>query len=215
MNKNNWYILMIFLFLFLFLFGCEKEKAITNSNPPDLIIPTLEDQDVEEAGKFHLEYSENDIEGSSQSGIQTTLRKINYHSRLELESISVIVPDGDIWYIWKSVDEGFTEKANTVVVTDIFDVAFGPIDGFENEFLRIGWNNRNRVMYIEVLSNEVITHDGIRLGHSKEKIIDILGDPFIKDSDQFRYQNIDFEVAGMLFLFENNVVTKIYLFAYV
>jgi hypothetical protein len=67
----------------------------------------------------------------------------------------------------------------------------------------------------EVLSDKVMTADGIVLGDSKEKVLNALGVPFIEKDNYFRYQNDDFEIAGILFQFENEIIAGIILFGYV
>jgi hypothetical protein len=109
----------------------------------------------------------------------------------------IITPDGEKWFIGKTVKE----EANTQVISTLFGVPFGPIDGLYNNHIKIGWNNRNRILYIEALSPEVKTQDGIVIGDTKERVLTILGVPYIEKPDEYRYQNIDFELIGIIFQF--------------
>lgn len=207
--------LLVVFFIFLFLVGCSKQKSDTNFVQNGILLEQTDDQSNKASEIIQPERNNGDILIQAQPIIQVDTVKMNRHSRLELESISVTTPEGDVWYIWKDVSEEYTKISNTIVTTSIFGVPFGPIDGYENEQLKIGWNNRNRVLYVEVLSNKVKTFDGITLGDTKEKVIDLMGDPYIEDYNQLRYQNIDFEMAGILFQFERGIITKIFLFGYV
>ena len=139
MNKKN-KSLVVFL-VFLSLFGCTKQKPDINFSQNDIII---EKSNEHNNGRYESNFE--DILIQTQSIAQADTKKINHHSRLELESISVITYEGDAWYIWKDVSEEYTGISNIVITTSIFGVPFGPIDGYENEQLKIGWNNRNRVL---------------------------------------------------------------------
>jgi hypothetical protein len=203
--------------IFIFLFGCNKKNVSINYNPP--ILETEESSVHDSKGQVIIHQQENiiliDTQTQVHSNYQTDTKKINYNSRLEIKSVSVTSPDGEIWFIGKKLDEKFVEQVNTIISTNIFGISFGPINGIEDNQLRIGWNNQNRVLYIEVLSDKVMTADGVVLGDTKEKILSIFGPPYIEENRQFRYQNDDFEIAGILFQFENNIVVKIFLFGYV
>jgi len=216
MSKINRY-LVIFGVL-LFLPGCNRARPSINSTPTDFVLVESDNQGIEKSEIIRQEEIHDFTEITVPSA-QVYIRKINEDSRIEIESVSVSTPDGETWYIGRRITEEFIEKANTIISTDLFGITFGPIDGFEDNLLRIGWNNRNRVLYIEVLSDKIKTKDGIALGDSKEKVLDILGIPYIEvvneDVNQLRYDNTDFEVRGLLFQFDNDIVIKIYLFSYV
>jgi len=60
------------------------------------------------------------------------------------------------------------------------------------------------------LATGVSTSDGLRIGATKEDLLNVLRDR------SFRYQNSENEVVGILFLFETSgKVSKIILFSYV
>jgi hypothetical protein len=210
-DKRQFINVLCILFCFCFICCINKKTQTAELENAE----QSNDQSSKASEIIQHELNNIDMLNQTSSSIQADTRKINQHSRLELESVSVTTLEGDVWYIGKDVNEEYTKMSNTIITTSIFGVPFGPIDGCEDEQLKIGWNNRNRVLYVEVLSNKVKTYDGISLGDTKEKVIELLGDPYIEEYNQFRYQNIDFEMIGILFQFEEGVVTKIFLFGYV
>jgi hypothetical protein len=109
------------------------------------------------------------------------------------------------------LEGGFIRNTNTSISTDLFGVPFGPLDGYKNGLFQVGWNNQNRVLYFEILSNSVTTQDGLKIGDTKDRVLEFLGVPFIETSSIYRFQNIEFEVIGILFQFENDRVAKIIL----
>ncbi|MDR2478409.1 MAG: hypothetical protein LBD48_03745 [Treponema sp.] len=149
-----------------------------------------------------------DILGA-QSTDQENKFIVNDQSKFEIESAMIITPDSEKWFIGKTVKE----EANTQIISTLFGVPFGPIDGLYNNHIKIGWNNRNRILYIEVLSSEVKTQDGIVIGDTKERVLSILGIPYIEKINEYRYQNIDFELIGIIFQFCGNRVSKIIVFS--
>lgn len=152
---------------------------------------------------------------NAQDNAQGSDRKVNRESRINIESIAITTPDGERWFMGKKVDDGFTQKANTSISSDLFGVKFGPIKGLKNDLMQVGWNNQNRVTYIEIFSRTIKTNDGLAIGDTKETVLETLGLPYIETSNQYRYQNIDFEVVGIIFQFENERIIKIILYCYV
>jgi hypothetical protein len=152
---------------------------------------------------------------NAQDSTQRNDRKVNRMSYINMESIAIITPDGERWFMGKKLDDIFTRKANTSISSDLFGVKFGPINGFKSELMQIGWNNQNRVLYIEVFSRAIKTNDGLAIGDTQEKVLKTLGLPYIETSNQYRYQNVDFEVVGIIFQFENERIKKIILYCYV
>jgi hypothetical protein len=156
-------------------------------------------------------------ESKDQSNTNSDVQAI-YHteSRLRRESVSIIMKNGGRWSIGQSVDEKIFAKSNVVIKTDIFNVPFGPINGYVDANVKIGWNNRKKVLYVEAVSTEVKTSDGLRIGATKEDVVNILGIPFMEKSNIYRYQNTEFEVIGVLFIFDKkNIVERIIMFSYV
>jgi hypothetical protein len=142
-------------------------------------------------------------------------RKVNTQSYIDIGSIAVLTPDGNRWFIGKKLDSNFTEKTNGTISSDLFERKFGPLNGYRDELMQVGWNNQNRVVYIEVFSDSITTKDGISLGDTKEKILQTLGVPYIETLNEWRYWNLEFEVVGIIFQFENGRVIKMILYTYV
>jgi hypothetical protein len=152
---------------------------------------------------------------NAQDNTQGNDRKVNRASYINIESIAIITPDGERWFMGKKLDGIFTSKANVSISSDLFGVKFGPINGFKSDLMQVGWNNQNRVLYIEVFSRDVKTNDGLAIGNTREKVLETLGSPYIETYNQYRYQNMDFEVVGIIFQFENERILKIILYCYV
>jgi hypothetical protein len=141
---------------------------------------------------------------------------IHNESHIRIDSVSVTSATGEKWYIGKKLDDSVLEKKNVTIATKMFGVEFGPIDGYSDDTLKIGWNNRNRVVYIEILSPTLRLPSGLALGASKSEVINLLGLPYMEKKHEFRYQNIETEVIGVLFIFSaDDRVESIVMFAYV
>jgi hypothetical protein len=152
----------------------------------------------------------------AQEGAGKSDRKINKQSYIDIGSIAVITPEGEKWFIGKKLDDNFTGKTNdTVFSSNLLEREYGPINGYRDELMRVGWNKQNRVLYIEVLSGSVKTKDGISLGDTKEIISQTLGVPYLETLDEWRYLNLDFEVVGIVFQFKSEKVVKIIIYSHV
>ena len=141
-----------------------------------------------------------------------------YHedSQIRRESVSILTKTGKKMWIGQRVDHKLISKSNVVIETDMFGVPFGPIPGFADKNTKVGWNNQKRILYVEALSREVATSDGLRIGATKEDVLKALGIPIMESASTFRYQNTEYEVLGILFLFDQNGrVERIILFGYV
>ncbi len=140
----------------------------------------------------------------------------NETASIEFSSVNVILPDGAVISIGDIVSEDMKKKSNSIIETRIFHVRFGPIDAYKTDNIQIGWNNQNRIIFLEVLNDTIVTADGLKLGDTREKVLSILGSPTFEYSDgALRFENIDYELVGMLFHFENNKVSRLILFTYV
>jgi len=143
-------------------------------------------------------------------------RIIHYDSYLNPESLIVIIENGDQWSIYQRLDEDTTNQSNGEYGCTLVHNYFGPMPGIKNSNWIIGWNNQNIILYIEILSTDVMTIDGLKIGMTKEDVIEALGVPFIEYEDRFRYQNSENEVCGILFVFDDDgIIERIILFAYV
>jgi hypothetical protein len=150
----------------------------------------------------------------AQESTDTIDGKVNNQSYIDIGSIAVLTPNGEKWFIGKKLDGDFTKKTNVTVSSDLFGRKFGPLNGYKDELMQVGWNNQNRILYIEVSSSSVITKDGISLGDTKEKIFKTIGVPYIETPNEWRYWNLEFEVVGIIFQFENERVVRIILYSY-
>jgi hypothetical protein len=141
---------------------------------------------------------------------------VNENSTLDLESILLRTSNGEDWFIGKEIGDELKAMANHTITTDIFGGSFGPIDGYADTSLIIGWNNQNRVVYLELLDNNIQTANGLTIGATQEEVLEKFGEPYLRTKNMFRYQNSEFEIVGIIFIFnENNIVKKIVLFTYV
>ncbi|GHT57742.1 hypothetical protein FACS1894109_10550 [Spirochaetia bacterium] len=138
----------------------------------------------------------------------------NPHDKFPQSEAGVILANGDKWFIGQAVDDNFISKSNTVVETRMFLKSFGPINGFEDENVKVAWNNQKRILYIEVLSPTVKTYSGLTLGSTKTDVMDTLGIPHIETSNTLRYDNFWDDIWGIIFQFENGVAIKVVLFCY-
>jgi hypothetical protein len=128
----------------------------------------------------------------------------------------MVLPSGQSLSIGASVSDEVRGKSNTTITTSLLGVPFGPIDGFIDADIRIGWNNRDHIVYVEALSDSVSTFDGIRIGSTRTDVINRMGKPYVDGDSVLRYQNSEAEVIGILFLFNSaRSVSSIILFAYV
>ncbi len=135
---------------------------------------------------------------------------------LEFESVSVFFENEILWSIGQNVDLEIKKRENTTILTDLLGVPFGPISGIEESNYKIGWNNMDVIMYIEITDQTVKTADNLSIGSTKSDVIKTLGLPHIENNKSLRYQNSDFEIFGILFLLDDNdIVSRIILFAYV
>jgi hypothetical protein len=141
---------------------------------------------------------------------------INRDSYLAPTSVAMVLPSGQSLSIGASISDEIRAKSNTTITTSLLGVPFGPISGFVDADIRIGWNNRDHIVYIEALSNSVSTFDGIRIGSTRTDVISTMGNPYVEGDSVLRYQNSEAEVIGILFLLNSaRNVSGIILFAYV
>jgi hypothetical protein len=163
----------------------------------------------------HPSFARGNVNSLFTKNEKPNMQAVNIYAGLSLKSIGVITANGEKWFIGKDVEEEIITKTNTTVTTDLFGVEFGPINGFKNEELIAAWNNQKRVLYIEILSPTAKTNDGLTLGSSKQELVAILGEPRIKKQNSFRYDNLEFEVQGIIFQFDDNdIITRIVLYSY-
>ncbi len=100
--------------------------------------------------------------------------------------------------------------------TDLLGVPFGPLDGTEGNGYVIAWNNRDRVVYMEITSSDVTLPGDLTVGARVEDVIRVLGEPHFVTDGNLRYQNAENEVFGLLFVIgPAEVVSKVLVFAYV
>ena len=211
------FFVMIAFLILLFFPVCNRERYPPVSTRIEVIIE-------EESGNegLNLIQQENNYITSEEMNLynvietsEVSVMKIHENSWLAIESLALITPDGSSWSFGRIVDESFFERENTTAFTDVFTRSggpiFGPIPAMQDEYLKIGWDRRGVVFYIEALSSDVKTFDGIRLRDTKEKVIDILGLPLIEYEDLFKYVNDENEPQWLLFTFENDSVTSIIL----
>jgi len=206
MSNNNKRNLSVCFIIFALFLSCNRKSPEINS---------LNDTDFN-TNQIDEKYLEPDIENNNTEDINSYIEmKIHEDSYLKHESAALITPDNNIWTFGRTIDQSFLEKENTTAYTDVFTRSggpyFGPIAAMEDEYLKIGWNRHGVIFYIEALSNDVLTFDGIRLGDSKEKILNVLGVPFIEYEDLFKYVCKEQEPEWLLFSFEDDIVTKIIL----
>lgn len=141
--------------------------------------------------------------------------KINVqHDKFPENGAGVVLANGNKLFIGQVVNDDFISKSNTVVETSMFGPHFGPIDGFEDENVKVAWNNQKRILYIEVLSQTVKTYSGLTLGSTKIDVMSTLGIPHFESSNMLRYDNFFDDIWGVIFQFENNIAKKIILFCY-
>ncbi len=134
---------------------------------------------------------------------------------INFSSLRIVRQSGDSITLGDRVSEVIKTKSNTEVETGMFGVRFGPIDGYDDDDIKFAWNNQDRIMYIEALNDTVITVDGLKIGSSREEVLQTFGIPTIEYSNgTLRYQNIDYELVGIQFEFEDNIVTRLVLFGY-
>jgi len=145
-----------------------------------------------------------------------TAQESNPISYLDPKSVAVTNAGGESISIGDVVSDELKAKTNTSIQRSELGVPFGPIDGFADSDIRIGWNNRNRVIYIEALSNAVRTADGLQIGSTRDEVVQTLGTPYMEDDLYMRYQNNEVETIGILFRLDaSQKVVGIVLFTYV
>jgi len=128
------------------------------------------------------------------------------------------ISSGDVYndlYIGKVVSEELINIKNIVIQEKIGTRDFGPIDGIEDSKLRFGWNNRNRVLFFELIDSSIKFDCGLGLGSEIRDVLLELGNPNSAGDNWVRYQNIDFELIGVMFYYDvKGFVNKIIVFSY-
>jgi len=141
---------------------------------------------------------------------------VNTGSVFNVSSASVQTEHGGNWFIGQTVGSDLITSSNVKISTNELGVQFGPIEGFKDDDVTIGWNNQRKVVFIEINSLSVKTVDGVKKKLGKNDVFKLLGVPFVDKTNQWRYQNTEFEVVGMIINFDNNgIVEKIIIFSYV
>lgn len=190
-------VLIMFVLLFL---SCNRYSSAQQSRGKD---------------DKNLKVGQNEISKNIEIASEVkyeSLEKI----KISLDYMKVYLPNEESYYIGMNAEEDLLLKKNTSIETTRFGGQFGPIDGYSNGSIILGWNNQNRIVYIEILNAEIKTKDHIGLNSSEDEVLEVFGAPHIEKDDVLRYQNTDFEVVGILFdLNPDRRVSKITIFTYV
>jgi len=131
----------------------------------------------------------------------------------KLESVNQLIIGDQKFKIGQTINQDTIDKSNIILKGDFFEINLGELLGFEENNIQIGWNNRNRLIYVSTTNKNTKTINGIGIGSSKKEVIDILGTAYLSTSNRLRYQNIDFELQGMVLYFVNDKVNRIIIFA--
>lgn len=92
-------------------------------------------------------------------------------------------------------------KIGSVVDIDLSAYQNGFIDFFPDAKIpayltkdyEIGWNNRNRIIFIRIKSTKFLTKDNLAVGDSLQKVESVLGTPYAQDNKTFRYFDDEYE----------------------
>ena len=147
-------------------------------------------------------------------GVQT--HSTNEPRRLELESARLQKGSEILFSLYQSVETDMTDGGYLQVTTDLLGVPFGPIDGTRGDGYLIAWNNRNRVVYMEITSSDVTLPGDLTVGTRVDDVLRVLGEPHFVVDGNLRYQNAENEVFGLLFVVgPGELVNRVLVFAYV
>ncbi|MCK7485519.1 MAG: outer membrane protein assembly factor BamE [Bacillus subtilis] len=138
---------------------------------------------------------------------------INESAVTKLNSINQVEINGVQWKLGQIANEDILKKENTVFSGDFFEVAIGDLKGYSESEIQIGWNNRNRIIYISTTNSETRTIDNLGIGSTKQEVLSTLGTPYLSTSKRLRFQNLEYELQGIVFYFSEDKVIRIVLFA--
>jgi len=92
-------------------------------------------------------------------------------------------------------------EIGAVVDVDLFSCQNGFIDFFPDAKIpayltkgyEIGWNNRNRIIFIRIKSTEYMTKDNLAVGDFLQKVESVLGTPYVRDDSSLKYFDDEYE----------------------
>lgn len=154
------------------------------------------------------------IAGNNASGTNDNdaIRK----SKLDIKKMVLLKDGKKIYHLYHRIEKKPGDTAKIVAKYKFSDNSKNLIDGIDKSQYKIGWNNNDIIMYIEINGTEVSATEGLTVGASKSDVLRIFGIPHITHSDFIRYQNSENEVFGIQFMMDkNSIVTQIRIFAYV
>ena len=137
----------------------------------------------------------------------------NEISSVRLESVNLLQVDGVKWQIGQKVNAEVVSQSNVVVENGIFEISIGRLKGFRDGKTIIAWNDQTRLIYIETTNPTAKNINGIGIGSSRAEVLSALGEPFLKTTERYRYQNLEYEMQGIILYFVNNRVSRIICFA--
>lgn len=141
-----------------------------------------------------------------------------YHENttIGIKSIAITDTEKKIWFPGKNIPKEMKENSNVEITAQILGMSFGPLDGYDNGKMTIGWNNQDKIIFIQVYSQQLITSDMIRIGTSKREVLSKLGIPYMEKKNLLQYANIENEMVGLLLIFtKDEIVTELILFTYI
>jgi len=141
--------------------------------------------------------------------------KGNDAKTFNIESTKIIIDEDVTFIIGDTVTEQIRNNKNLIITNTLFGGEFGPIDGVKQDNYSIGWNDQNRIVYIEIFKSGILTQDGVHVGMKVKDILSLYGEPTEVDTYYIRYLNYDFEVVGMHLTIADDIVTKIFFYTYV
>lgn len=150
---------------------------------------------------------------SSKDDIDVEQPVINKSATTKLESINQVIILGKHWKLGQLADAEMLKKANTVLTGDFFEVKIGDLKGLTENETQVGWNNQSRIIYISTTNPDAHTISNLGIGSTKQEILGILGTPYLSTSKRLRYQNLEYELQGIVFYFSEDRVIRIVLFA--
>ncbi|MBP5328458.1 MAG: hypothetical protein J6Y75_00990 [Spirochaetaceae bacterium] len=209
------FIVTILLLLFL---SCTKkniEPTIAKVKVSEIQknIETNHINDFTDTVNISVNNKENQESFYNVNSVSTSIQENLNDNYSTIDLLSIIIVDNEIYTLGEEVPKDL--KSNFILQNNFFETFSkdAKLDAFVENNTTIGWNNRNRIVFISTENPNAKTLLNIGVGSTKDEVFEKYGEPNMKEANCYKYENYDYEFIGLFFYFNDDTVYKIVSFA--